>query len=117
MLETWNAISLAVFDLLLGWMLYLPVSVAITLLALITAGVMVLVRPLTTRQDLLARVHRDNVRLGELIRSAKAQRDRESLARYKATKNTLSLKKLAAEGKPLALAIVPVAMLATWAMF
>lgn len=116
MLDLWNTVSLAVFDTLLGWMLVLPSDLALVVLALLTAGLMVLIRPWTTNQDMLARVARDNLRLKELKRAAKKQLDREAPLRYRATSNVLSMRKLAAEGKPLALVIVPVAMLATWAM-
>jgi uncharacterized membrane protein (DUF106 family) len=116
MLDLWNNVSLALFDALLGWLLSLPVDFAIIILALLTAGLMVLVRPLTTNQEMLGRVARDNRRLKMLMREARKRRDREALLRYKTTSNRLSLKKLSAEGKPLLISIIPIAMLATWAM-
>lgn len=116
MIEFWNSTSLAIFDALLGWMLRLPSELAIILLALLTAGLMVLVRPLVTNQDLLGRVDRDNRRLKQLRRDAKTLGDGEAMLRYRATGNTLSVRKLSAEMAPLVIVIVPVAMLATWAM-
>lgn len=117
MLDLWNNASLALFDFLLGWMLYLPSDLILLGLALITAGLMALVRPLTTNQELLRRIDDDRRRLKELTRAAKVTGQRCLLANYQKTANTLALRKLAAEWKPLAVVIVPVAMLATWAMF
>jgi uncharacterized membrane protein (DUF106 family) len=115
--ELWNLISLATFDALLGWMLHLPSDVVLFLLALLTSGLMVLLRPLTTNQDLLARLDSDRRRLKDLIRQAKKDKDQEALGRYRATSSQIALRKLAAEGKPLLAAIVPVALLATWALY
>ena len=82
MLDWWNDASLMLFDFLLGWMLYLPSDVALLALACITAGLMALVRPLTTKQDLLRRISADQRRLSELTRAARKAGDREALAAY-----------------------------------
>jgi uncharacterized membrane protein (DUF106 family) len=116
MLDLWNDISLALFDTLLGWLLHLPSDIVLLSLALLTGAFMVLTRPLATNQDLLRRIDEDRRRLKELSAAARKNKDWEALQRYRATNNYLSLRKLAAEGKPLLLAIVPVALLATWAM-
>ena len=116
MLDLWNDVSLAIFDTLLGWLLHLPSDVVLFSLALLTGGIMVLTRPLATNQDLLRRLDNDRCRIKELMAEAKRTKDRAALDRYRATSGQLALRKLASEGKPLLLAIVPVALLATWAM-
>ena len=117
MLDMWNFLSLTIFDTLLGWTLYLPSDAVLLSLALVTGGLMVLTRPLATNQNLLARIDKDRRRLNELIAEAKKTRDYQAIARFRTTSNQLALRKLAAEGKPLLVVIVPVALLATWAMF
>ena len=117
MLDLWTAACLTVFDTLLGWLLYLPSDLSLVSLALLTAGLMVLVRPLVTNQDKLGRVDDDRRRLAVLMRQARKARDKQALARYRSTGTMLSMRKLAAEGWPLLVAIVPVGMLATWAMY
>ncbi len=116
MLDLWTNLCRTVGDTLLGWLLHLPSDLVLLILALLTAGLMVLVRPLVTNQDRLRRVHDDSRRLAELMRQARQARDKQALARFKSTGTMLSMRKLAAEGWPLLVAVVPVAMLATWAM-
>jgi uncharacterized membrane protein (DUF106 family) len=116
MLELWNDTRLAIGDALLGWLLYLPSDLVLLALALLTGVVMVFTRPFATNQDLLRRIDEDGRRLKELSTEAKKTNDRQALTRHRATGNYLALRKLAAEGKPLLYAIVPVALLATWAM-
>src|SRR5436305_1703395 len=101
MLEYWNQASLTLFDFLLGWGLYLPSDLALLALATFTAGLMAIVRPFTTNQDLLRRIDLDRARLKELMRQAKKNHDWEALQRYRATSNQLSVRKLGTELKPL----------------
>jgi uncharacterized membrane protein (DUF106 family) len=117
MLDLWNDISLAIFDTLLGWLLYLPSDIVLLALALLTGTIMVFTRPWVTDQDFLRRLDGDRRRIKELTAEAKRNKDCEALQRYRATNNRHALRKLTAEGKPLLLAIVPVALLATWAMY
>ena len=117
MLEWWNQLCLGVFDALLGWVLALPSDVALLTVSIGTAAILVLARPLTTDQALLKQVAADRRRLRELIREARQRRDREALKRHRATRNMVSLYAIAAEGKPLLVAILPIAMLATWCFF
>lgn len=115
MLEAINAALLAVADVLLGWMLYLPRDLALVLLALGTAAVLTLVRLVTTDQDLLGRCKRDIARLKELLREAKKRRDKEAVARHRATMGQIGMVTMKAEVKPLLAALLPVALLAVWA--
>lgn len=114
MLELWNRASLGLFDTLLGWLLALPSDAAIFIVALGSALILTLVRLFTTNQDVLRRAAADRTRLGVLIRQAKQARDREAIARYRTTKSMIALKTFSAEGMPLLVSLLPIAMLATW---
>lgn len=115
MLDVWNLLSVQLFDVLLGWLLLLPRSFAVLVVALVTAGLLTLIRTWTTNQDRLRRAAADMRRLKELHVAAKQAHDSEALARLKLTKGRISLLKLKAEGWPLLAIIIPLALLATWA--
>jgi len=115
MIELMNDFCLTVFDFLLGWMGDLPSDIKLMLVALLTAAIMTLVRRITTDQDMLHRASADKKRLGVLLREAKRCGDKEAIGRYRTTKSQIALKTFRAEGLPLLVSIIPVAMLATWA--
>lgn len=115
MLDTWNALSLGLFDTLLGWLLELPRPVGLVVVGLATAGLLALIRKGTTNQDRLARAAADLRRLKELANAAKQSRDSDALARIKQTRGRIGLIKLKAEGWPLVAMLVPLALMATWA--
>ncbi len=117
MLEWWNQLCLTVFDTLLGWLLAFPSDVVLLTVSIGTAAILVLARPLTTNQPLLKQVAADRRRLRELIREARKQRDKNAVRRYRSVRNMVSMHNITAEGKPLLVAIVPIAMLATWGFF
>ncbi|MGD0896348.1 MAG: hypothetical protein ABR915_00845 [Thermoguttaceae bacterium] len=109
-----NDAILKIADALLGWLLRLPPDVALLLIAVGTAAVMVLARLFTTDQDLLRRCDQDKRRLKQLIREARARKDKAAVQRHRATIGRIGLKTMRAEGLPLLAAIVPVAVLGTW---
>jgi uncharacterized membrane protein (DUF106 family) len=115
MLDAWNAVSLGLFDLLLGWTLDLPRAVAVIVVALITALVLTLVRKVATNQDRLRRAAADLGLLKTHIRAARSASDRAAVSRHKLTRAQINLIKLKAEGKPLLVYLMPIALLATWA--
>ena len=117
MLDFWNDLSLAIFDGLFGWLLYLPRSLVLIVVALITATLITVVRKWTTDQDRLRRAAADTRRLNELVRLAKAEKDKDTLARLRATKGQIGVLKLKAEGWPLVAYLVPLGLLATWAYY
>jgi len=82
--------------------------------AVLTSFGLVGVRLFTTDQARLRCCKADKGRLKELVRQAKAKRDKAALQRYRATLGQIALKQMRAEGKPLAVALVPVAFLAVW---
>jgi uncharacterized membrane protein (DUF106 family) len=117
MLDAWNAVSLGLFDALLGWLLRLPSDVPLLTVGLGTGLLLTLFRRFTTRQDVLRRAHADGRRLKELLREAKARKDPETVKRIRATQALLGVLKLKAEGKPLLAVLLPLALLATWAFY
>jgi hypothetical protein len=115
----WTRIAAAITtvgDFLLGWLLALPRDVAIVAVAMFTSLVLTLVRKWATNQELLARCAADLARLKRLIRQAKSQRDRPAVLRMRGTVNLIKLKQLAAEGRVLLWALLPLTLLATWGM-
>ncbi len=115
MLETLEDLILTITDPLLGWLLWLPRDVALLIVALLTGLILTLARKWTTDQPYLARCNTDKRRLKELVKEAKKKKDREARKRLRRTLGQLGAVKFKAEGKPLLLAIVPIAMLAVWA--
>ena len=117
MLEWWNQICLTVGDWLLGWSLGLPSDLTLLVVAVASAAVLTVLRLVATNQDLLGRAAADKKRLKQLIRQAKQDGDREAVRRDRKTASTVGLLALRAEGRLLLVAILPLAVLATWCMF
>ena len=115
MLTTLNDFILNVMDVLLGWMLAFPQGVALVVVGVGTSAILTFVRPLVTDQDLLRRCKEDKKRLKQLIREAKKRKDKAAVKRHRTTIGGIGLKTMRAEGKPLLLAIIPIACLAVWA--
>ncbi|MGC9454070.1 MAG: EMC3/TMCO1 family protein [Phycisphaerae bacterium] len=116
MFEQVHSAILAFCDALLGWLLYLPADVVLVSVAVLTVLVMTAIRRVLTDQDLLKRADADLKRIRELIRRARREKDREAIKRYRRTRGEISLKKLRAEGKPMLASVIPIVLLATWAM-
>jgi uncharacterized membrane protein (DUF106 family) len=117
MLTALNNMVLAIADPVLGWLLCLPTDVTLIVVSLATAVVLTLARPLTTDQDLLRRCREDKRRLRQLIKEARKSKDKEAVRRYKSSLALITMKTLKSEGRPLLLAIAPVAVLAVWCFF
>ena len=104
-------------DWLFGWMLAMPVTVVVILLGVISSTLIVLARRWTTDQEHLARCDHDKKRLGELARQARARRDKAAAKRHKTTQALVSLKMLKAEGLPLLVGLLPIALMGTWGYY
>lgn len=113
--NAWNALSLGLCDLLLGWLLHLPSDAALIAVALGTSAAMTAIRLFTTNQERLGRAARDASRVAALAKEAKAANDKAARQRFQTTKTMLAMLKLKAEGWPLLVSILPIALLATWA--
>src|SRR2546423_1266812 len=112
MLGWWNNVSLAVGDFVLGWLLRLPRDLTLVVVAVFTSLLMIAVRYLTTPQDRLRRAAEDGRRLRELAREAKRQTDPGAVQRYQRTRSMIGLFKLKAEGLPLLVSLLPIAVVA-----
>src|SRR5262249_38510404 len=108
MLDIWNLLGVRLLDVLLGWLLLLPRSVAVVVVALATAALLTLIRKWTTNQDRLRRAAADMRRLKELKHAATQVHDKDALARLKITKGRISVLKLKAEGWPVLAVLLPV---------
>lgn len=115
MVDMINQLLLFTGDTFLGWAVRVSPDLALVLVALLSALSLVLVRLLTTDQDLLGRCHADKKRLGVLIKQARKQKDKPTIQRLRHTKGLIGLKQMRSEGKPLLLALLPIAFLGTWA--
>lgn len=107
---------LKTLDAALGWLLAMPRDWAIVLLAVGTSFGMTLVRKLVTDQERLGRCAEDLARLKQLMRESKRAGDSDGVRRRRATMSTIQLMRLGAEGRVLAVALVPLALLGWWGM-
>ncbi len=104
-----------ILDFIFGWLLRLPSDVTLIVIALMTSGILTLVRKWTTNQDVLGRAAADDERLAVLIKEAKKAGNKEAVARYRVTKAHIGMVKFKQEGKPTLISLLPIALLATWA--
>ena len=114
MLEVFTRLVMSIMDPALGWALALPRDVVLFIVGIGTATIITLVRLFTTDQKVLGRCHRDKKRLKELIREAKARKDKDAVKRYRATKSLVANKAMRYEAKPLLVSILPIALIGTW---
>jgi len=114
MLEQITNLITSMMDYVLGWILYLPRDLMIFLVAILTSAILTFARKFTTNQDWLKRAADDKARLRELAREAKAAGDKPARKRHKALIAQIKGGSMKYELKPLAYAIIPIALLATW---
>ena len=112
--DTINTAFLTIADPVFGWMLRLPRDVTLFIVAVGTATILTVVRVFTTDQKFLKQVKADKARLKKLIREAKRGKDKEALARYRATFAQAGTKAIKYEGLPLLVAVLLILPLATW---
>jgi uncharacterized membrane protein (DUF106 family) len=115
MLEWLNNFCLQIMDPIGGWMLGLPMNVALFILAIGTSFILTVVRLFTTNQDLLRRCREDKKRLKQVIKDAKQRKDKETVKRLRGVMGMIGIKTMKSEGKPLLAALLPIAVLGTWA--
>jgi len=106
----------AAMDYPLGWLLALPRDVAIVLVALGTSLLLTLVRKWTTNQDQLRRSKGDLRRLKQLLREMKQAKDKTAAGRIRTSLAMVNAIRLKAEGKPLIVSLIPIVLLAVWAV-
>lgn len=116
MIDLWNNFSLTVIDFLLGWLLFFPLSVAILIVSVGSGAILTLARTFTTDQSLLKIAWEDRKRQKELVKEAKARGDKAAAKRHAANRTQISVMTLNQEWKPLLVSLLPIALLATWAV-
>lgn len=116
MIDLWNNFSLTVVDVLLGFLLRFPTTVAIVAVSIGSGMILTLARRFTTDQTKLAIAAEDRKTQKQLAKAAKARGDKEVAKRHLAVRNQISLLTLGQEGKPLLVSLLPIALLATWAV-
>lgn len=118
-METMNQISALIMesaDALLGWLLLLPRDATLLVFSALTAVLMTLARRRFTNQDLLRRCADDLRQLKRLNRDAKQAGDKPRWQRLRSTVALIKQMQLAEDMKVLAVVLVPIAILATWAV-
>jgi uncharacterized membrane protein (DUF106 family) len=116
MLSQLNNWIVGTMDYLLGWLLRFPSDVQIFAVAIASALILTAVRFWTSDQDLLGRCHRDKMQLKALLRAAKSQADHASIKRHRTTLGMIAMKHLRQEVRPVLASLVPIILLATWAL-
>ncbi|NQZ69190.1 MAG: hypothetical protein HRT89_14110 [Lentisphaeria bacterium] len=115
MLEWFNNTILQISDPVLNWLLSLPLDLTLLIVSIGTGAIITYSRKFTSNQDFLKRCDADKKRLKELIKEAKKRGDKEAAKRHINTRNMISISTLKQEGLPLLAAILPLAILGTWA--
>ncbi len=116
MIDLWNHFALTLIDILLGWLLIFPTSVAILVVSVGSGAILTLARRFTTDQTKLRIAAEDRKRQKQLVKEAKARGDKDAAKRHAAVRNQISVMTLNQEGKPLLVSLLPIALLATWAV-
>jgi len=115
MIETLTNLTVGLLDSVLGWILYLPRDLELLVVAVMTSAALTLTRKWVTDQEWLARAAADQAQLTRMVKEARRAKDRDAIQRHKATVTLIKMQSMRFELKPLLWAIVPVALLATWA--
>lgn len=116
MLAPLTQLIVGFMDFLLGWLLRFPSDVQLIVVAFGSALLLTLIRRWTTDQGLLQRCRADKAQLQKLLREAKARTDRDAVLRHRATLGMIAMKQFRQEGRPLLASLLPIVLLATWAM-
>lgn len=114
MLEALNTIIMAIADPLFNWLLALPTDVILIIVGFGTGAILTLARLFTTNQDLLRRCDEDKKVLAKQLKAAKKAGDKERVKAIQACQGGIAMKAFRAEGKPMLLALIPIALLGTW---
>jgi hypothetical protein len=115
MIAFWESLSLLVFDLLLGWLLWLPRDASVILLGLLSAVLAVGIRRLVCDRQVVELIRRDERVLRRLIREARRAGDRASLTRHRRVRAAVARLRFSQEVRSLAVMILPLLALVPWA--
>jgi len=115
MIEIWKTTSVSACDCLLGWTLHLPRDLALLMVAVVSALLAIVLRRCAANQELLRLAKQDECQLKELIRQARQAGDRPLVRRYRRTRAAVAWIRFTQELRALAVTILPLALLITWA--
>jgi len=110
----WTTTCQATGDIVLGWLLYFQRDLTLFGLAVLTAGLLLIVRRWASDQQALACMQQDNRRLVKRIRDARRSGERDSLLRYRKTRARVARMRMLAEVRLGLLSFVPLAALVSW---
>lgn len=115
MMARWHDLSLFAGDALLGRLAAWRMDAALIALALLTAIIMLLARWLATRRDVLRAAKEDERQLRRCLRAARRQAEHAEAARLRRVRLRVAGLRLREELRAALLALLPVALLVTWA--
>jgi hypothetical protein len=115
MITLWQIISINVFDVLLGWLLWLPRDASVVVLGVLSAILAVWIRRFVCDRQLLALIRQDQRVLRRLIRDARRAGDQASLARHRRVRAAVARRRFSQELRALAVMAAPLLALAPWA--
>ncbi|MDP6115764.1 MAG: hypothetical protein QF437_10195 [Planctomycetota bacterium] len=102
-------------DPLLNPLLSLPMDLVLCILAVGTAVLILLIRKMTTDQDLLRRCRSDRVRLRSRLKEARQAKNDHDVSRFKTVLSTIGFRAMKQEGLPLLVSLLPITLIASWA--
>ncbi|MDA1087578.1 MAG: EMC3/TMCO1 family protein [Verrucomicrobia bacterium] len=114
MFQVINDFIVGTMDYVLGWLLYVPMDVAMIAVAVITSSIIVFPRKWVTNQHWLKRVDADQKRLKSLKKEAANRKDKEAVQRHKATISQVQLRAIKVECKPLLIMLIAMTLIAMW---
>lgn len=115
MMTVWRTVACTVGDLLAGWTLWLPRDAALVLLAMLTAGLTLVLRRLSTNPHSLRLLREDLDQLKRLKRQARIGGDRAALTRFRRTATAVRWLQLRQEFRVLLVSLGPLVIVMTWA--
>jgi len=115
MSDVWRDACCRLGDSLLGWLLWPPRDAALVLLVLVSALLVLGLRRLVTDPVLMRRIRQDQQRLRHLIRQARVAGDASARVRYRQTAAAVALLRVRQELRVLAVSLLPLGLLMTWA--
>ena len=116
MLELINDWVVRIADIFLYWSLFLPRDLTLLIVSIGSSAVLALVRLWVTDQPYLRVLKADKQTLKGKLKAAKREKNKEEIKRLRGLNGKIALRALAAEKKPLLYALLPIILLATWAL-
>jgi hypothetical protein len=114
MIHAWDTICWRAGDAAFGWTLAYPRDLVVIAFGIGLGLLLYAVRRLTTDRQLLRQIAVDELRLRELIRTAKAEHDRERTLRFQSNWQSVRVRRFQAELTSVCLSLFLLAAMTTW---